>query len=108
MVHSERRQHRRYLVEGKGLVQSPSREFPAQLVDIGKGGVLLLAGADLVAVGEQVRVRFVIDGYPVEIEARGRVARTDTHAIGIAFAEVPAEFDEAILWLEASFISTMF
>jgi hypothetical protein len=108
MVHSERRQHRRYVVEGKAIISSPSGELRAQLVDVGKGGVLVLAQSGAVTVGEQIDVRFTIEGYPVELQASGRVARTDTHAIGIAFAEVPTEFDEAILWLEAGFIATMF
>jgi len=108
MVHSERRQHRRYVVEGKAIVTATSGEFRAELVDVGRGGVLVLAQSGVAAVGEYIEVRFTIEGYPVELRASGRVARTDTHAIGIAFAEVPAEFDEAILWLEAGFIATMF
>ena len=111
MVHSsasERRQHRRYLVEGKAVVTTASGRFDAQLVDVGKGGVLLLAPSNAVTVGERVEVRFAIAGYPAEIEASGRVARTDTHAVGIAFAEVPAALDEAILWLEAGFMAALF
>jgi hypothetical protein len=46
-------------------------------------------------------------GYPIEIEASGKVVRTDDHAIGVAFTEVPVDLDEAMLWLEAGFIATV-
>ena len=111
MVHSvttERRQHRRHLVEGKAVISAPTGRFAAELVDVGKGGVLVLTQRDAVAVGEPVDFRFTIAGYPVEVLAKGRVARTDTHAVGIAFAEVPAELDEALLWLEAGFMAALF
>lgn len=78
------------------------------MVDLGRGGVLLLGSPNSVTVGEQVRVRFGLEGYPLEIEASGEVVRTDEHAIGIAFAEVPVDLDEAILWLEAGFLATLF
>ncbi len=111
MVHSvttERRQYRRYVVEGKAVISTSSGQYAAELVDVGKGGVLLLTQKDAVTVGEPVEVRFTIADYPVEVLASGRVARTDTHAIGIVFAEVPAELDEAVLWLEAGFMAALF
>ena len=111
MVHSdtsERRQHRRHLVEGKAIVKTDSGKFQAQLVDLGRGGVLVLGPVNSVQVGEQVRVRFAMAGYPLEIEASGTVVRTEEHAIGISFTEVPVDLDEAILWLEAGFLATLF
>ena len=111
MVHSdpgERRQHRRHLVEGKAIVKTSSGKFSAQMVDLGRGGVLVLAAANPVIVGEEVRVRFALTGYPLEIEASGKVVRTEEHAIGVAFTEVPVDLDEAILWLEAGFLATLF
>ena len=111
MVHSvttEHRQHRRYLVEGTAIVNTSSDQFAAELVDVGQGGVLLLAPKDSVTVGEPIEVRFTIVVYPVEIQASGRVARTDTHAIGIAFSEASPELDGAFLWLEAGFLATLF
>ena len=110
MVHSvttERRQHRRYLVEGKAVIRTSSGQFRAEVVDVGAGGVLLLCRTPKVTVGEPIEVRFAIAGWPVEIQAAGRVARTDSNAIGIAFAETPAELEEALLWLEASFLAAM-
>ena len=110
MVHSvttERRQHRRYLVEGKAVIRTSSGQFPCEVVDIGGGGILLLSREAAVTIGEPVEVRFGIEGYPIELQAEGRVARTDSHAIGIVFAEAPAELDEALLWLEANFLAAL-
>lgn len=78
------------------------------MVDLGRGGVLVLASSNSVKVGEQVRVRFALSGYPLEIEASGNVVRTDEHAIGVSFTEAPVDLDEAILWLEAGFLATPF
>jgi len=111
MVHSdtsERRQHRRHLVEGRAIVKTATGKFPAQLVDLGRGGVLVLGPVNSVQVGEEVRVRFAMEGYPLEIEASGQVVRTEDHAVGVAFTEVPVDLDEAILWLEAGFFATLF
>jgi hypothetical protein len=77
------------------------------LVDVGVGGILVLCRAAAATIGEPIEVRFGIEGYPIEIQAEGRVARTDTHAIGIVFAEAPAELDEALLWLEANFLAAI-
>ena len=78
------------------------------MVDLGRGGVLVLGPANSVQAGDQVHVRFAMAGYPVEIEVSGKVVRTDDHAIGIAFSEVPVDLDEAMLWLEAGFLATLF
>ena len=110
MLHSvttERRQHRRFLIEGKAVIRASSGQFRGELVDVGGGGILLLSRNASLTVGEPVEVRFAIAGWPVEIQGAGRVARTDSNAVGIAFAETPAELEEAILWLEASFLAAL-
>lgn len=110
MVHTvttERRQHRRYLIEGKAVIRTESGQWEGHVVDVGGGGILLLSRAAAVTVGEPVEVRFAIEGYPLEIQATGRVARSDSHAIGIAFAETPAELEEVLLWLEAGFLAAL-
>ncbi|MGH9785507.1 MAG: PilZ domain-containing protein [Terriglobia bacterium] len=110
MVHSvttEQRQHRRYLIEGKAIARTASGQFRGEVVDVGGGGILLLCRSAKVTVGEPIEVRFAIAGWPVEIQGAGRVARIDSNAIGIAFAETPAELEEAILWLEASFLAAL-
>lgn len=111
MVHStanDRRQHRRYLTEGKAVIAVGPKQLNAQIVDVGKGGALVLAPNHALTVGEQVEVRVAIAGYPASVSVSGRVARTDTHAIGISFSEIPVELEEAVLWLEAEFLATMF
>ena len=107
MLHSERRQHKRYLVEGKAVVNASSGEIEAELVGLSRGGVLVFAPSNSVSVGEQINVRIAIAGYPVEIEATGQVSRIDTRAIGISFVDPPVELDDAALWLEAGFLSAL-
>jgi hypothetical protein len=107
MLYSERRQHRRYVVQGKAGFKTSTGRITAELVDLGKGGVLVLASSDSITVGEPIHVHIAIVGYPVEIETNGRVARIDTHSIGIVFVDSPVELDEAVLWLEAGFLSAL-
>ena len=107
MVHTvttERRQHRRYIVDGKAILRAASGQAPGSLVDVGAGGILILSRA-AVAVGEPLDVIFSIQGYPLGIKAKGRVARTESGVIGIAFAETPPDLEEALLWLEAEFMA---
>lgn len=108
MLHCERRKHKRYLVRGTAVVTTSSDQLAAELVDVGKGGVLVLAPRGSVKIGEQVDIRFAVAGYPVEIESKGRVVRVDICAIGIGFIDPPVELDEAVLWLEAEFLSALF
>jgi PilZ domain len=105
MQYSERRQHKRYLAEGNAVVNTVWGQVAAQLIDLGRGGVLLLATEGPAKAGEQIDVRFAIAGYPFEIRAKGQVVRTDSNAIGIAFADPPAELEKALLWLEAGSLS---
>lgn len=106
MLHHERRKHRRYLVEGKVLARTGSRRFAGGLVDLSEGGALLVTAEALVPVGTHIAVAFAIAGYQVNVQ--GRVARAATHVVGIAFSNPPLELEQAVLWLEAGFFSSMF
>ena len=105
-VTTERRQHKRYLVNGKAVIRTAAGSFSGELVDVGAGGVLLFSRAP-VSVGEPLETRFAVEGYPVEMKAKGRVARTEPGVVGIAFAETPPDLEEALLWLEAMFLTAM-
>ena len=105
-VTTERRQHKRYLVNGKAVIRTAAGSFPGELVDVGAGGVLLFTRA-AVSVGEPLETRFAIEGYPLEMKAKGRVARTEPGVVGIAFAETPPDLEEALLWLEADFLAAL-
>jgi hypothetical protein len=104
---SDRREHRRYIVEGRAIAATSSRRLAAALVDLSVGGVLLITVGGPVPVGEQIEVKFAIAGYHVEINAKGRVARTAPNIIAIAFSDPPAAVYEAVLWLEAGVFSSM-
>ena len=73
---------------------------------MGAGGLLFLTRA-AVCVGEPLETRFAIEGYPLEIKAKGRVARAEPGVVGIAFAETPPDLEEALRWLEADFLAAL-
>lgn len=109
MLHSvttDRRQHRRYLVTGKAVLNTPSGEIAGELVDVGPGGLLLLSNATP-PLGEPVEVRFTMEDYPLEVRAEGRVVHTDVAVVGIAFQEESESLEEVLLWLEAGFIAQL-
>jgi hypothetical protein len=107
MLHSERRKHRRYMVEGKAVVESGSRQFAGALVDISEGGVLLITVEENVPVGARLEVSFGMDGYPVEINSKGIAVRAAPNVIAMAFSDPPWELYQAILWLEAGFLANL-
>ena len=109
MVHSvttDRRQGRRYLVVGNAVISGAGRECPAEMVNVGAGGMLAFCDGDL-TLGARVDVRFTVEGYPLEINVPGRVVHTAVGLIGIGFLEEPEPLDEVLLWLEAGFMACL-
>jgi hypothetical protein len=109
MVHSvstDRRQGRRYLVVGTAVISASGRDCPAELVNVGTGGMLAFCDAPL-GLGERVDVRFLVEGYPLEVKVQGRIVHTAVGLIGIGFLEAPESLDEVLLWLEAGFLACL-
>ena len=109
MLHSvttERRQHRRYLVEGKAVILSSTGRASADVVNLGRGGLLAFCKAPL-SLDDPLEVRFEIQGYPLVIQCNGRVARKEPGVLGIQFDEEPPEIEEVLLWLEAEFLALL-
>ena len=109
MVHSntgDRRQGRRYLIVGTAVIASSGHEFPAELVNVGSGGMLAFSDAPL-ALGERADVRFMVEGYPLEVQVKGRIMHTAVGLVGIGFLEEPESLDEVLLWLEAGFMACL-
>lgn len=102
----DRRQHRRFLVNGVASLQSGSVTCQAEMLNIGAGGLLLLTDAAL-PVGMPVEARFMIQNYPLEAHVFGQVAHSTPGTLGIAFAEEPEGLEEILLWLEAGFMAGM-
>jgi hypothetical protein len=109
-VHSatdDRREGRRYLVVGKGIITTSSgQEYSAELVNIGPGGMLTFCDG-VPQLTERVSVRFTIEGYPLEVNLAGRVVHTAVGLLGVAFLEEPEALDEVLLWLEAGFLACL-
>ena len=114
MVHSEvtdqrpeftdRRKHKRYMAEGKAVIRSSFGTAPADIVNIGRGGFLAFCKAP-VSIGDPLEVYFEIQGYPLEIQSKGRVVRKESGVLGMAFDAEPQEMEEILLWLEAGFLA---
>ena len=106
-VTTERRQHKRYLVVGKAVLQMPRGNATGELVDIGQGGLQVLTDAPLL-VGESLWVHFAVQGYPLEVKSKGEVVRSEAGFVGIAFPEDLPDLEEILLWLEAGFLAALF
>ena len=105
-VSSDRRQDRRYLVVGTGVIRTSRGEFPAELVNVGTGGMLAFCDAAF-PLGERVDVRFHVQDYPLEVKVPGRVVHTAVGLVGITIPEEPEELEEVLLWLEAGFMACL-
>ena len=109
MVHSvttDRRQGRRYLVVGTSVITTGKGSVPAELVNVGSGGLLAFCDGNL-SLGERVEVQFKVQDYPLEVRVKGRVVHTAVGLVGIGFLEEPEELDEVLLWLEAGFLACL-
>lgn len=103
---TERRQGRRYLVVGKAVVCTSWEVAEAELVNVGSGGLLAFSESSF-PLGERVDVRFSIQGYPLEVQVKGRVVQTVAGLLGIGFLEEKDALDEVLLWLEADFTACL-
>jgi hypothetical protein len=109
MVHSvttDRRQVKRYLVVGTAVIATSKDQFPAELINIGSGGMLTFCDAAL-SLQERVEVRVQVQDYPLEVRVQGRIVHTAVGLIGIAFLDEPQSLDEVLLWLEAGFLACL-
>jgi PilZ domain-containing protein len=109
MVHSgasDRRQGRRYLIVGTGIIRTARGEFQAELVNVGPGGMLAFCDAAL-ALGERAEVCFSVQDYPLEVKIQGRIVHSAVGLVGISFLDQPESLDEVMLWLEAGFMACL-
>lgn len=102
----DRRQHKRFLVNGITSLETGSETIQGELLNIGAGGLLVLASTPLPK-GTPLQVRFVVKDYPLEVTVSGSVAHANEVTIGVMFAEEPEGLEEILLWLEAGFLAAM-
>lgn len=105
-VTTERRQHRRYLISGKAIMDTSLGRASGELVDVGQGGLLLFSDVTPPK-GTGVAVYFIVQGYPLQVEANGKVVRSEAGTVGINFTDEPPELEEVLLWLEAGFMAAL-
>ena len=98
-VSTDKRQHKRFPVKGHASVLLPSEEFSAEVLDIGAGGIRIL-NTVAVPIGTEIELRFTIEGYNTEIQAKGRVASCGGGVIGIQFPREPEGLNDLLLSLE--------
>ena len=102
----DRRQHKRFLVNGVASIEAGDKLIQGELLNVGAGGLLVLSPAAL-AKGTPVHVRFIVKDYPLEISVQGTVAHSTESSVGVMFSEEPEGLDEILLWLEAGFLAAM-
>lgn len=102
----DRRQHKRFLVNGVASIQCGHESIQGELLNVGAGGLLVLTPAAL-RKGAAVHVRFIVKDYPLEVSVMGTVAHSNESTVGIMFSEDPDGLDEILLWLEAGFLAAM-
>jgi len=111
MFHSdpeERRQHKRFFVQGLLRLQPAGGEFSQELfevVNVSSGGVLILTKTSPLA-GSNIEIRFTIQGYNGEIQAKGLVIRSDPNFAAIEFTDKPEGIVGLVNWLEAGLIGS--
>jgi hypothetical protein len=102
----DRRQHKRFLVNGLASLETGGESIKGELLNVGAGGLLVLTPVVLTK-GTSVQVRFIVKDYPLEISVCGTVAHSAESTIGVMFGEEPEGLDEILLWLEAGFLAAM-
>ena len=92
----EKRRYKRYPMSGKILFQTESIKAIGELVDIAMGGALIRSEV-VPSPGSEVTACFVVQDYPGEFEARGKVVRILTNAWAMEFFEKPPWLEEMLL-----------
>jgi hypothetical protein len=102
----DRRQYKRFLVNGVASLEADGKTIQGELLNIGAGGLLVLTPVSFLK-GTTVNVRFLVKDYPLEVTVSGTVAHSNDVTIGVMFAEEPDGLEEILLWLEAGFLAAM-
>jgi len=105
----ERRRNKRFIVKGQARLRLPSGSSPdevLEVVDLSGGGMLVFGNVSL-PVGMILDIRFTVQGYLTELQAKGRIVRTDRGVLGFSFTEDPPGMAALLAWLEAGVIGGM-
>ena len=111
MFHSstdERRHYKRFLVRGGARLRIPPGDFSeeeSEIVDFGRGGILLLSTAPP-PLKTELEIRFRIQGFNRELLVKGQVVRHAPGVMAVGFFDVHPDIEDLVGWLEAGLIST--
>lgn len=109
MFHSdEKRHYKRFLVSGLARVRVHPGNFSdeeSEIVNFGRGGTLILSDAPLPP-DTELEIRFKIQGFNRELNAKGRVVRHAPGAMAVEFFVGPQDFEDLMGWLEAGLVAT--
>ena len=97
----ERRCHKRYPVSGKIVFQTESQEATGELVDIARGGLCIRSEVKPLE-GEELTVRFTVQGHVGVFEIRGLVVRLQSNSWAMMFLEETAKLEMLLRSLEES------
>ncbi|OFW35932.1 MAG: hypothetical protein A3J28_10460 [Acidobacteria bacterium RIFCSPLOWO2_12_FULL_60_22] len=82
----EQRLLERCPAEGEAAIYTASSQATGRLVDVSEGGLKILCRLP-VSKGDSVEIRFRPEGYPDEIRAQGRVARSRADSVAVEFTQ---------------------
>ena len=98
---TERRCYKRYCASGQAEFWSASVKSIGKLLDVAKGGVLVLMPNKVrLSHEEKLTVRFTVSDYPGVFEARGKVARIQLDILAVMFLEEPVGLENLLRWLD--------
>ena len=100
MFHSssnERRQHKRFMVEGTAKLRNGSEDStePLEVLNIGRGGLLLVC-SDPAPVNAELNVLFTIRGFNRELSAKAKVVRHAPSVVALEFSQPPEEMEDLV------------
>ena len=96
---TERRRNLRYIIGGRAEFQAGPEGAFADLVNVGKYGMLLRSSV-MLPEGSELQLLLRVKGYPNEILGQGKVVRANSDLMAVQFCEEPPALPQLLLWLE--------
>ena len=96
------RKHRRYIVNGSVMFPGAPGELFGDLVNLGRGGLLVRSDHPGPPVGKECNFHFTVHGYDRELEAGGVVVGGRFNLMAIQFLHEPLELESVLNLMEQS------
>jgi hypothetical protein len=95
-----------YLVRGMATFRTPFATSSGELLAVSGGG-LIIQSREPAPAGTDIEVRFRIQGYAPEVEAKGRVVHVHGEMMRILFLEESLPIKNLMLWLETDVVERL-